>query len=200
MADDQNPKSGGVVVGTSGAKTMRVAEALGAAAFPGHRNDPVAARPCLEGDNAAAWTVDLAKARATIYAGRADGGVAAWVIHAPWAHPVWHSYILLLLHLRPVAGFPPAVVHQPGATHEFHLYALDPDEPTGPVVAGDAKPAILTPGNFGAQLIAESDAAAVEKIEAEAIGPIVRHELSPDTDFFSEWVRRFGSSLVKEGF
>jgi hypothetical protein len=31
-----------------------------------------------------------------------DGGIAGWIIQAPWAHPVWNSYWLHVVHLRSI--------------------------------------------------------------------------------------------------
>ncbi|RVQ23032.1 hypothetical protein [Sinorhizobium meliloti] len=52
---------------------------------------------------------------------------AAWIIDAPWAHPVWSQYLLALYDLTTPAPEVGTVVFMPGATHEFVLHALDPE-------------------------------------------------------------------------
>lgn len=125
-----------------------------------------------------------------------DSTVAQWLIAAPGAHPVWHSYMLLLMHLRP-NGLE-TKFYLPNATHELWLYALDPE--------GDRQKLLefglgkhcrwLTPCNFAAQIIAANDAEAFGRIES-AVDDIISGQLSPDTDFRYMWKERFGSNMVR---
>lgn len=125
-------------------------------------------------------------------------GVAEWLIHAPWAHPVWHSYFLTTIHLRDLPGKPPAVIYLPNATHELLLYALDPDAACcEEIIRGEADvgASCLQPANFAAQFIAESDDDAGGRI-AETVVLVCNGELNPDTDARSSWVSLFGDNMV----
>ena len=59
-------------------------------------------KPQINGPHAQAWKYDLDAFREANKTSRADSSVASWVIRAPWANPLWHSYALHLLHLRPL--------------------------------------------------------------------------------------------------
>ena len=117
------------------------------------------------------------------------------VVEAPWAHPIWHSYAVILVHLRPLPDGRPTKFYLAAATHEIWLYALDPDQPRQPMIEF-GQPKWLTPMNFGAQFIAASDEAAKLKVE-EAVQDIVAGKLSPDTDFIRHWAYRFGDNMLK---
>lgn len=111
---------------------------------------------------------------------------ACWVINAPWAHPLWPQYALCLYDLTTDLGEDNApVVHQAGATHEFMLFALDPDAPQK---RGErpAKLQRLEPANLGFQFKADSDQVAVERLQG-VVDRIVAGKVSPDTDFRSMW-------------
>jgi hypothetical protein len=116
---------------------------------------------------------------------------AAWIINAPWAHPVWHQYAMLLYDLTTPHPDGPSIIHLPGATHEFLLYALDPAHP----VAKDAPIHKITirrlhPANYGYQFKADSNDAALERVQA-IVDAIVAERLSPDTDFRQQWNQLF---------
>lgn len=113
---------------------------------------------------------------------------AAWIIDAPWAHPVWSQYLLALYDLTtpaPEAGT--VVFYMPGATHEFVLHALDPEQlipKDAPIQGSGYRP--LIPPNYGYQFKADSDEAALARVQ-ELVDGIVAQKLSPDTDFRSLW-------------
>lgn len=48
-----------------------------------------------------------------------------------------------------------------------------------------------------AQLIHSTDAEAMERVERDAVQAILAGIISPDTDFLSAWVERFGGSMVR---
>lgn len=114
---------------------------------------------------------------------------ARWLIDAPWAHPHWSQYIIFLYDLTTPTddGNEPTILVA-GHTHEFLLYALDPREGRVPMDANlhETSFAILHPANYGYQFKAESNEAAVERIQ-ELVDAIVDTRLSPDTDFRSLW-------------
>lgn len=128
-----------------------------------------------------------------------DTTVAAFIIEAPWAHPMWHSYMLAAGHLRDVPGVKPAHISLPGATHEMWLFALNPEYPREPVIAGTGHMRFLQPLNFVAQFIATSDGMARERMLKTA-EEIIDGKLSPDTDYIKWWAERFGTNSLKPGW
>lgn len=111
--------------------------------------------------------------------------IGSWIVEAKWAHPVWSMYVISLIHLRPLNGVA-AVKYSAAATHEVMVFALDPDHP---VNQGEL-PHVLAPPNFCGQFVADSDAAAVERV-TDCLFEICDGALSPDTDFHRDWVDRF---------
>lgn len=143
---------------------------------------------------ARAWALDLDAIRKA-QPGHADATVGGWIIEAPWAHPFWHSYALFMIHLREVERVSPPVIRLEGATHELQLWALDPAKPRAPYLNGKLAIPLLQPANFIAQLIAEDDKAALERVE-RAVDMIVLGALNPDTDARAQWVRLFGDNMI----
>ena len=121
--------------------------------------------------------------------------VDMWIINAPYAHPVWANYVLSLIHLRNVDGLEPAHISLPGATHEFYLYALNPDG----MFSNDGNPRVLTPINFSAQFIAEDDEAA-KLLMRRTVQDVIDGLLNPDTDNTQSWIRRFNDSCLKREY
>lgn len=160
---------------------------------------PVTLKPDIVGPHGRAWRVNFAEMlkRHGAEMGQ-DASLGTWVIEAPWAHPVWHSYVMALVHLRPTEKGAAPKISLPGATHEFWLWAMDPDADRASVIRGEEEHLhFLTPMNFGAQLRSPGDEAAIKLMET-TIQDIVDGKLSPDTDFFRMWVDRFGDSLVRK--
>jgi hypothetical protein len=147
--------------------------------------------PHKVGSAGRAWKVDIDAVRA-LTPGRPDSGLCMWIVEAPWAHPVWHSYWIGVVHLRPVPGLQEPVFFLRGATHEVMLYALDPSH----TPALDKPQRFLFPANFHGQWQAQSDEEAVAKIEG-CVDDIIAGTLSPDTDHVRSWIDRFSDSNVK---
>lgn len=149
--------------------------------------------PDLKGLHGRAWKFDIAA-----FARRHPAGppleltVASWIMHAPYAHPMWHSYMIGAVSLRDMPGAPPPRIHLRGATHEVMVYALNPDHKR----ALDDVQHLLQPSNFHGQWRAESDAAAARFIE-ETVQLVIDGHLSPDTDFRRHWIARFSASNMK---
>lgn len=146
--------------------------------------------PTRIGLHGRAWLMDLAAMRA--HYGKVGAEVRGWIVEAAWAHPMWHSYMVMAVHLRQAEGFPPAVIHLPGATHEVMVYALDPQH----TATVDRTPRFLLPANFHGQWIAASDDEAGAKVDA-CVDEILDGTLSPDTDFRRDWIARFSASNMK---
>lgn len=159
--------------------------------------DPIVATPDIAGTHARAWRSDLPGARKL--AGVPEGDNAAldvWLVEAPWAHPIWHSYLVTLVHLRPMEGMSEVKFYVPGATHEMWVEALDPSYPREPDLK-TAKYHVLTPMNFAAQFVAEDDEMARKRIHRIVLS-IVHGMLSPDTDHMRDWITLFGDSMVRK--
>lgn len=118
--------------------------------------------------------------------------LASWVIFAPWAHPFWHSYQLVLVHLRPMNDGRPTKMYLPDATHEMWLEAINPEWKLNLL----EHPATLRPTNFAAQWVESSDDSAREKI-AKCVREICNGTLSPDTDFTQAWIARFNDRMIR---
>lgn len=146
--------------------------------------------PTKQGHAGKAWRMDIEAMRA--FYGRQGAEICSWIVEAAWAHPMWHSYMISVVHLRPVDELGPATINLPGATHEVMLYALDPEH----TPKLDRRPMFLIPSNFHGQWIAESDEAAAAKVEA-CVDDIIAGRLSPDTDFRRDWIARFSASNMK---
>ena len=93
-------------------------------------NDDIGKMPDLIGGSGRAWRMDLGAMRTfqNIEAEN-DGTIVGWVVEAPWAHPLWHSYVILSSHLRPLPDQRKTIFYLPDATHEIWVYALDPEQP-----------------------------------------------------------------------
>ena len=129
-----------------------------------------------------------------------------WLFEAPFAHPMWHQYVIALYDLT--TPFEPEKLRlkRPGMTHEFLLYALDPDKPIAklPRIV-DREPEfpmpLLSPPNYAYQFPAADDAAAIDRIQG-LVDKIVAKQLSPDTDYRLVWDELFsdGATLMRSIF
>lgn len=147
--------------------------------------------PDMQGSFGRAWRYDI-EAIARKAGNKPHSSILSWVIEAPNANPMWHSYALHLIHLRDEIDLGRPKIYVQGATHEMMLFALNPDKPR------DLKdyPSVLTPINFAAQFIARDDSYAIARIN-ETVCEIVNGQLSPDTDHTQSWIARFGSAMIK---
>ncbi len=164
--------------------------------------DPITAVPILVGPGGRAWKSDVtamirAVERERPDLAREDSTLAHWVVEAPWAHPAWHSYAIVLIHLRPIPGGREPVFHMREATHEMWVIALDPETTRQDLIDGRKLPKspYLSPVNFAAQFIELEDHLAEERIRS-TVEQIVLGKLSPDTDYRRLWIKLFGSNMV----
>jgi hypothetical protein len=185
-----------IIESNSNASSVR---ALTGDTGPAKVEKAISVTPALEGPHGKAWLVDLAAMRKQAnVAEEQDATIAGWIIEAPWAHPIWHSYALILVHLRPMDPPIATNMYLEGASHEMWLHALDP--------ALDRERALsdikvfskgwMTPKNFAAQLKLESDHAAIETIKVRGILPILHGALSPDSDYMRVWASIFGDNML----
>lgn len=154
-----------------------------------HSLDEITAEPAMIGAAGRAWLLP----KPTKPSGWAM--VSVWLVEAPHAHPLWHSYLITIVHLRPEPGELDASIYLPGATHEMSVLALHPDMPRKPLLHGGPAD-YLTPVNFAAQIIAADDAAATQRVE-KAVRAICDGTLSPDTDYGHVWCQMFGDNMLK---
>lgn len=164
--------------------------------------DAVEIAPTLTGPGGKAWELDMP---AILRRMGADAdrscAVGCWIVEAPWAHPMWHSYVISVVHLRPMPKLPAPIIHVPGATHEIVVDALDPDY-SRTLAITEGKICRMTPTNFAAQFIEPNATPELQDAAAKARGlasveAILAGDLSPDTDFIKMWVARFNGAMLK---
>lgn len=120
-----------------------------------------------------------------------SASLRAVLLHRPDAHPAWHTYLLGLIHLRPIAGYGAAVLEHPSATHELTIFALDPQSTPDPADISSLKP--LLPPNLVYQLRGYTDERALSLFKAFSAA-LSERVLSPDTDWRRHqiaWLQRW---------
>lgn len=182
-----------VIVGT-GAANMR---ALGGDRLPEIKH-PITAAPVVTGAYGRAWLCDVAEAVRRAGLGPDDHGcLSHWIVEAPWAHPVWHSYALVLVHLRPLAAGRQTLLYLEGATHEIWLSALDPDVDRNDMLAAGVVAGWLRPMNFAAQFIEIADELARGRVQ-QTVQAICDGRLIPDTDARADWISLYGDNMQRD--
>jgi hypothetical protein len=141
--------------------------------------------PFIFGNAGRAWKLEFAK---NTYC------IAAYLVEAKWAHPLWSMYLVSCVHLRAEPPLPPPHIYVPGATHEFVVQAVDPDWKLKNLTT---VPRTLSPVNFAGQLICNDDEEADRRTEL-AVTEIVEGNLNPDTDAIRQWINRFGDDMIKK--
>jgi hypothetical protein len=159
-----------------------------------HIEDRVTTKPTMTGPFGRAWRVDIRAQPAT--KGR-ETIVDFYVVECPGAHPAWHSYLMFAMDLAPRPGLADAVLYLPKATHEFHIWALNPEAERQSIIeAGDWVGRVLTPMNFGAQVC-------MSQLEVEAklvasVADVIHGRMSPDTDYVRSWAKMWGDNMLKD--
>lgn len=156
-------------------------------------DDTIAIAPTIDGPRARAWRLDAEVLRKV--AGGNHSIIAGWLVEAPWAHPLWHSYLVSMIHLRAAPGLLPSVIYLDGATHELAVSALDPSVPRTLLLTG-GQATLLHPANFAAQMAKDTDDLA-DAITYSAVSLICMGLLSPDTDFQKDWIKLYGDNMVR---
>ena len=151
------------------------------------QDDPITTPPDMTGTHGKAWRVsgpaEIMKAFAAVY-----------LVEAAYAHPVWHSYAFALVDLKPFEGLAPAVLYIPNATFEFHIWALNPQESRQKML-DTGQVCRLSPINFAAQSTVPEDEVRARFIQS--IDDVINGRISPDTDYISMWIERWGDNMVK---
>lgn len=126
-----------------------------------------------------------------------QAGCGQWLVHAPHGHPFWPWYTVQAVHLRPLDGQPPAKVQFPGATHEWLVVALNPEEPLPDVTnwgaPGTPPMRHMEPIDQCVQFIVADDDQARELVEL-TVKHILLDGVSPDQDFRSYWERAIANT------
>ena len=141
---------------------------------------PPAQPPTHEGRGGRAWQMSFPPHPTQI---------AGFLLYAPAAHPAWSYYLVSLVHLRDVEGFPPAHRLFQEATHETTILALDPSKPLPPVAVGPTEIgncSYLEPANVVQRFAVPTDTAALRVLDAMVLA-IVQGAASPDSDWRSFW-------------
>jgi len=158
-------------------------------------NDPIKTTPDIDG-HAKAWRLDLAAAQKLCnIKPEDDGALDVWIVEAPWANLAWHSYGIVLVHLRPMPDNRETRFYLKDASHEIWVYALDPNQDRNEMLKTGAL-AFLTPKNFAAQFIEPNDDEARKRVET-SVRMICAGNLSPDSDYLRAWTKLFGDNMIK---
>jgi hypothetical protein len=161
-------------------------------------SDQVTIPPTIQAEHGRAWLVDLNKSPQAEE--RPHATVATWLVEAPWAHPIWHSYLVCAIHLRPITDLK-TIFYLDGATHEIWVFALEPDmERQRFMETRDTSLCCqMYPKQFAAQFIEPSDESACERVK-KSVEMICRKELSPDVDAQNDWGKLYGYNMMKAEF
>ena len=161
---------------------------------------PVTTAPTMNMPNGKAWRLDLVAIRERLKVDPgSDAAIDAWLVEAPWAHPVWHSYLVMLIHLRPIPNFEPPKMYNAHATHEILVHALDPNGDRDKLLAESIgwHCRLLEPANYTGQIVEVTDDLARDRVR-RAVEMICNGDLSPDSDYRVQWIALFGGHMTKE--
>lgn len=120
----------------------------------------------------------------------------SWWVDAPWAHPVWSSYAVMLYDLTSQSGdgIQPTI-HAQGVTHEVVVMALDPQDAGYREWTSEKAPSLLQPPNHIYQFYAKNDTAAAQRIET-LVQNIAQGKVNPDTDARQQWELMFADGVI----
>lgn len=116
-----------------------------------------------------------------------SAAIALWLLDCPFAHPVWHQWLLSLVHLREVEGLPPPV----GRGHELVIFAVDPQIGLEPDVQLNTRALMMPPIVLRFASYDGDDIGAEAHVES-LVEATMRRELSPDDDCRRLWQARIG--------
>ena len=165
--------------------------------------DDVAHAPMFIGPLGRAWRIDLERTAKALGVSRDSlAMVESFVVEAKWSHPLWHSYLIGLHDLTPRPGLPVEIFVE-GATHQLHIFALEPTGSRSKLIEGEplgtsGAPMILFPQNWASQHTFANRLQAVEFLR-DVVKDVIRGNLNPDTDNLRGLAARFGVGMVKPG-
>jgi hypothetical protein len=113
--------------------------------------------------------------------------LALWFLHVPGAHPCWQWYALIVVHLRDVPTFPPALRRYPAAQYELMVAAIHPEDSQDFDPETGRGYRLLSPLDHSIQFHGVTDGQAA-RVGAE-LARRVTMALSPDQDFRPVWCR-----------
>jgi hypothetical protein len=132
------------------------------------------------------------KARGVIDHPPDDACLSVWLVHAPWMHIAWCWHYCSLIHLRDLPNqSKPPTLQFPEATHEFIVFALDPDHRPNLDVEKLEPLHILEPVSIVQQFNALSDAAALGRVE-HMLRHVAQGQLTLDSDGRRSWRTMLG--------
>lgn len=134
--------------------------------------------PDKSGLGGAAWALDTDP--------RWPATIAAWLVHAPTANPVWQFWMVAVVHLRDLPNHPPAYLRYPTAGYELAIRAINPIDCPAPDHRHPEFLAYLHPPDLLLQFSGPDDlgASAVCNFVVETV---VEGVLSPDSDNRNSW-------------
>ena len=164
-----------------------------------NKTDRIDIPPTIAGEHGRAWRADIENGKRQRGINPAnDATLDHWIVEAPFAHPFWHSYSIVLIHLRPMPDARETKFYLDGATHEMWVWSLDPNKSRRRLIeTGIVQGEWLSPKNFSARFIEVADDLAQARIYA-AVVSITRADLSPDTDYIRYWGQLFGTNMMKD--
>lgn len=112
--------------------------------------------------------------------------IDVWLVYAPWMHPMWSYHWCYLVNLFEHEKDSRVSFQFPGATHEFGVFALNPEYEPTTLEPRDFHP--LEPISIAQQFRCDSDPLAKIQIN-DNLRLVLQHRLSLDSDFRSTWRR-----------
>jgi hypothetical protein len=140
--------------------------------------------PDIEGRLGRAWRVTA----------RGDGPadwqacLGAYLVEAPFAHPIWSHYMVSAVHLRDIDGVKAAEKLFPDAAYEFSILALEPNQPLPDIDGSEAHPpSVLRPADLMHQVAGGVTDEQMTLVLEDQVRVITMGMLSPDSDFRETW-------------
>lgn len=126
---------------------------------------------------------------------------ASWHVKAPWAHPAWTDYAVLLLDLTTETGAP-VNIYRDGMGYEMWVYVISPkvqvQTESENMDEWSFGVGLMYPPNHVYQFPADSDDDAFDRVGA-LVNRIAEQSLSPDTDAQREWDHLFADGFSLKG-
>jgi hypothetical protein len=166
---------------------------LEAAVTARYQGTSITAPPTWSGTAGKAWRVEmppLGQREKPDY----DATLDMAIVNVSGAHAFWDHWAMSVIHLWPIDGVKSATITTPGATHEFMILSLNPEEPLpGLVCDANWRLRWLTPIDVVQQFTAKDDAVAQQIFEL-AVNSIVDGIASPDQDWRPWWKRAIATT------